>query len=195
MNRRTWFETGLPGRGPGLFAPLIAAGMIILGGDNPAVGGNGNGDTLSLPPLKMIAVPAGTVTANIGEDYGGYSKGPFAEAGTNNVTVNHFSVGETEITWELWKAVYNWATDEARGANKYTFDNPGRQGEDYNSGPVGTNQHPVMTISWRDAVVWCNAYSEAMGKTPAYKYIVVRYCAAVRINLSPLEKGKRIRRI
>jgi formylglycine-generating enzyme required for sulfatase activity len=28
----------------------------------------------------------------------------------------------------------------------------------------------VTEISWRDAVVWCNAYSEAMGKTPAYKY-------------------------
>jgi formylglycine-generating enzyme required for sulfatase activity len=35
-------------------------------------------------------------------------------------------------------------------------------------GPVGTNQHPVTEISWRDAVVWCNAYSEAVGKTPYY---------------------------
>jgi formylglycine-generating enzyme required for sulfatase activity len=25
-------------------------------------------------------------------------------------------------------------------------------------------------ISWRDAVVWCNAYSEATGKTPVYKH-------------------------
>jgi formylglycine-generating enzyme required for sulfatase activity len=34
---------------------------------------------------------------------------------------------------------------------------------------VGTNKHPVTEISWRDAVVWCNAYSEAAGKTPVYK--------------------------
>jgi formylglycine-generating enzyme required for sulfatase activity len=33
---------------------------------------------------------------------------------------------------------------------------------------VGTNQHPVTAISWRDAVVWCNAYSEATGRTPVY---------------------------
>jgi formylglycine-generating enzyme required for sulfatase activity len=67
--------------------------------------------------------------------------------------------------------VYDWATDSARGANQYTFANPGRQGgDDPDSGSaVGTNKHPVTGISWRDAVVWCNAYSEAVGKTPVYK--------------------------
>jgi formylglycine-generating enzyme required for sulfatase activity len=70
----------------------------------------------------------------------------------------------------LWKAVYDWATADARGANKYTFAYHGRQGGDGGTAPVGTNQHPVTEISWRDAVVWCNAYSEATGKTPAYKF-------------------------
>jgi formylglycine-generating enzyme required for sulfatase activity len=70
----------------------------------------------------------------------------------------------------LWEAVYDWATNDARGANKYTFANAGRQGGDTGSGPVGTDQHPVTTISWRDAVVWCNAYSEAAGKRPVYNY-------------------------
>jgi formylglycine-generating enzyme required for sulfatase activity len=58
------------------------------------------------------------------------------------------------------------------GANKYTFDNEGREGNDGTDGaaPTTANQEPVTTVSWRDAVVWCNAYSEAAGKTPAYKY-------------------------
>jgi formylglycine-generating enzyme required for sulfatase activity len=113
------------------------------------------------------AVPGGTVRAAIGD-----SGGPFSAAGTTAVPVAAFYMGETEVTYELWKAVYDWATDSARGANQYTFANAGRQGGDYpdTGAAVGTNKHPVTEINWRDAVVWCNAYSEAAGKTPVYKY-------------------------
>jgi formylglycine-generating enzyme required for sulfatase activity len=79
-------------------------------------------------------------------------------------------MGETEITYELWEAVYNWATDSARGSNVYTFGFFGQPGGNSNSDPVGTNQHPVTIVSWRDMVVWCNAYSEMSGKTPVYQY-------------------------
>jgi formylglycine-generating enzyme required for sulfatase activity len=112
---------------------------------------------------KLISIPAGTVTENIGA-----SGGPFVGAGATNVAVSAFYIGETEVTYELWKAVYDWAVSDDRGANKYTFANAGRQGGDTGYGPVGTDQHPVTTISWRDAVVWCNAYSEAAGKAPVY---------------------------
>jgi formylglycine-generating enzyme required for sulfatase activity len=114
--------------------------------------------------ISMVSVSGGTVTEDIGW-------GAFYDAGTNPVTVSSFKIGETEISWELWEAVYTWATDTARGADTYTFANTGRQGGDSLShAPAGTNQHPVTEISWRDAVVWCNAYSEAAGKTPVYKY-------------------------
>jgi formylglycine-generating enzyme required for sulfatase activity len=91
--------------------------------------------------------------------------GPFQTAGTANVTVDPFNIGRTEVTYELWYGVKYWA--EGHG---YIFINPGRQGGDTNgtNDPVGTNRHPVTNISWRDAVVWCNAYSEVKGKTPYY---------------------------
>jgi formylglycine-generating enzyme required for sulfatase activity len=108
----------------------------------------------------MRAVPAGTVTADIGE-----SGGPFKNATAMPVQVSAFSMGETEVTYELWRAVYDWAL--GRG---YTFANAGRQGGDNSTGPVGTNRHPVTTISWRDAVVWCNAYSETVGRAPVYYF-------------------------
>jgi sulfatase modifying factor 1 len=83
-------------------------------------------------------------------------------------------MGETEVTYELWKKVYDWATTSA--ANTYTFANPGRQGGDANTGngAVGNTQNPVTTINWRDAMVWCNAASEmlggeAAGYEPVYK--------------------------
>ncbi|GHV85719.1 hypothetical protein AGMMS50230_13270 [Spirochaetia bacterium] len=108
------------------------------------------------PAYTLIAIPGGTVTANIGN-----TGGPFA--GTIPVTVSAFKIGQTEVTYELWEAVRVWAV-----LCGYTFANSGRQGGDSGSGPVGTNQHPVTTISWRDAVVWCNAYSEATGRIPYY---------------------------
>lgn len=68
------------------------------------------------------------------------------------------------------EAVYDWATHADREANKYTFANTGRQGRASGTDPVGTHQHLVTTISWRDVVVWCNDYNEALGKTLVYKY-------------------------
>jgi formylglycine-generating enzyme required for sulfatase activity len=123
-----------------------------------------------LPGYTMINVNSGTVSVSV--DYNGstsgYGTGPFSNAETVNVLIDTFSIGETEVTYELWRAVYDWATHTDRGANAYSFATSGRQGGDTATGPVGTNQHPVTTISWRDAVVWCNAYSEALGKTPVY---------------------------
>ncbi len=65
-------------------------------------------------------------------------------------------MAETEVTYELWNAVYLWSTDAARGENIYHFENTGTMGD----GNGDTNQHPVTTINWRDAMVWCNALTE-----------------------------------
>ncbi len=67
-----------------------------------------------------------------------------------------FIIGETEVTYKLWKEVYDWATDAARGSEKYTFANVGAMGY----GSSTTNQHPVTKVSWRDTIVWCNALTE-----------------------------------
>ncbi len=67
-----------------------------------------------------------------------------------------FWMAETEVTYELWKTVYDWATDDARGEARYTFKNAGTRGD----GIGDTDQHPVTMISWHDALVWCNALTE-----------------------------------
>ncbi len=69
-----------------------------------------------------------------------------------------YLIAETEVTYELWSKVYNWAT-----SNGYTFANAGRQGGDADNcagAAVGTDQHPVTCINWRDAMVWANALTE-----------------------------------
>jgi formylglycine-generating enzyme required for sulfatase activity len=55
----------------------------------------------------LRAVPGGTVTT--GTTWASGSNYPLPQ------TISAFYMGETEITYELWKAVYDWATDSARG--------------------------------------------------------------------------------
>jgi formylglycine-generating enzyme required for sulfatase activity len=64
-----------------------------------------------------------------------------------------------ETTYELWYEVRVWAE-----ANGYTFANQGRNGYQ------GTTNHPVTEVSWRDIIVWCNAYSEKENRQPVYTY-------------------------
>ncbi len=91
-------------------------------------------------------------------------------------SISSFEMGKFEVTYELWYIVYTWAKD-----NGYNFQNAGMEGSitgggyfpNYNNigkEPTSENKlHPVTMISWRDAIVWCNAYSESCGYTPVYK--------------------------
>jgi formylglycine-generating enzyme required for sulfatase activity len=109
----------------------------------------------------------------------GYLKGVFIENRT--VTLSPFKIAKYETTYELWYEVKQWATAAARGASVYTFANAGRQGGTFGAGAVGTNKHPVTEISWRDAIVWCNAYSEMSGKEPVY-YTDGAYTTVLRVS-------------
>ena len=86
-------------------------------------------------------------------------------------TLAAYKIGSAEITYALWYDVYKWATDSARGANRYTFYRSGREGKNGTDGAVpsaAAMYHPVSNISWRDAIIWCNALSEKTGRTPLY---------------------------
>ncbi len=85
------------------------------------------------------------------------------DAGTAEVG-EAFLIGGTEVPFELWKEVYDWATDHSRGSDSYSFAGPGWQGAIPGSSipalPFGTPRHPVTMINWRTAMVWCNALTE-----------------------------------
>ncbi len=91
----------------------------------------------------------------------------FAKASSDEpVDVMAFYFAQSEVTYSRWYEVYTWAVN-----NGYKFANPGREGNAGTDGaaPTGSNL-PVTMISWRDAIVWCNAASEKDGLTPVYKY-------------------------
>ncbi len=121
------------------------------GSDNSNTNGDNAGEVdiylADSVKFNMIYVPGGmTSPAGINDD------------GTATVADTYW-IGETEVTYELWQKVYEWAvngTGGAAGEGQYLFENTGTQ----SGGSGGTNQHPVVGICWRDAMVWCNALTE-----------------------------------
>lgn len=128
---------------------ILAVSMIFIaigfmGCKSSVEKDNGEGDGNSFVPNKMIKI-------------------------TGNTTIPDFYISNTELTYSKWYEVYQWATSESRGEYKYEFTYFGREGtNDVNGAAPINNRQPVIYISWRDAIVWCNAASEKEGFTPVY---------------------------
>jgi formylglycine-generating enzyme len=104
-------------------------------------GGNGNsGSLLASFSIAMSRVP-GAASFPTGID-----------DNDTCTTMNYpYFIAQTEVTYELWSTVYTWAKTHG-----YAFGNKGKKG----SHGSGSDQKPVTTVSWRDAMVWCNALTE-----------------------------------
>jgi len=84
---------------------------------------------------RALRIPAGKNSGTDPDD-GAYSL----------TTSNALFMDTSEITKAQWDTVTNWAL-----TNDYTF---------ANAGSGSASNHPVHSISWVDAVMWCNARSE-----------------------------------
>jgi|GEM_PF-3485571 hypothetical protein len=75
-----------------------------------------------------------------------------------------FQIGKDCVSYELWYVVKLWAEK-----NGYKFEMAG-MAHDYGQGelPEKDSAASVRGVSWRDAVVWCNAYSQMMKLKPFY---------------------------
>ncbi len=97
-----------------------------------------------------------------------------------------FWLAESEVTYELWYKVAAWAKK-----NGYTYNEPGREGNMGSDGaaPSGTKGMPATMMTWRDAVVWCNAlteyYNSLNGSEPDLDFVYYTDAAYT----SPLKKS------
>jgi formylglycine-generating enzyme required for sulfatase activity len=160
-------------------AVLLAFGLFLIACPTGGSGGGGGDPQLpGGPPItipepefefdtpethrEMVSLDGGTITGD--GPYGVFPAG-------RDVTLNAFTMAKYQTTWQLWKEVYDWAL-----AKGYSFQNAGKEGHGNDNGTgLEANEatrktRPVSLISWRDAIVWCNAYSELTGKTPVYYY-------------------------
>ncbi|UTC75499.1 SUMF1/EgtB/PvdO family nonheme iron enzyme [Treponema sp. OMZ 792] len=158
-------------------AAILAVGLLFTGCPNSAggsgSGSSGGGGTPPTPPnvgsvedtgdgfIKIIPPANGITGVAPNYDLPGseaWWKGVF-RAG-RKVKLSPYKLGKTEVTYELWHSVLKWNTDNAKG---YIFANQGREGSGGGEGTAPTDEgknEPVTTISWRDCIVWCNAYTE-----------------------------------
>jgi len=68
-----------------------------------------------------------------------------------------YKMAKYELTYRLWKEVYEWAVK-----NGYIFSNEGKRNT---KDDVPSDKLPIVGISWRDAIVWCNAYTQKLNKS------------------------------
>ena len=113
----------------------------------------GLGKETAANPLEvaegMASVPAGRCL--IGDSF---HEGLKNEQPVHAVQTDAFFMDRHLVTKERWDTVHAWAV-----TNGYTFSPaPAARGE----------AHPIHSVSWYDAVKWCNARSEMEGRTPAY---------------------------
>ena len=99
----------------------------------------------------MAFIPAGNFT--MGNTF--TNEGYLGELPLHTVYVSAFYIDRTEVTKALWDDVYNWAG--THGYSFVVFTAPGKAAN-----------HPAHSMTWYDAVMWCNARSEKEGRVPAY---------------------------
>ena len=141
----------------GLAAMMMLAAMMIVG-CKQAQGNSSSGkstDTPSAYDFVEINPPAAGITGkdptySLPKD-GDSFKGVFIKDRT--VKLSRYKLGKTEVPYKLWKEVYDWAVQPANG---YKFAKAGVKG----SSGSGSEEEPVTTVSWRDCIVWCNAYTQ-----------------------------------
>lgn len=145
-----------------------SSGVSVKATTGYGVAENGNividGTELSKTGTVTIIKAGKRVTVAAGKAWSSATNYPLP------VTMNPFIMGQYQVTYELWYTVYQWATSSARGSAVYTFSHEGCEGESGTKGaePTDAKYEPVTKISWRDAIIWCNALSEMTGKTPVY---------------------------
>jgi len=89
---------------------------------------------------RMILVKGGTLPQSISP--------------VSGQILGSFQLGRHEVTLDQWRAVQAYASK-----NGYDLAGVGRG---------STGSHPVVNVSWFDAVKWCNALSEMARLKPAY---------------------------
>jgi formylglycine-generating enzyme required for sulfatase activity len=102
-------------------------------------------------PSGMVLIPGGSFTMGNCMDPGeGYSD----ELPLHTNYVSAFYMDTNLVSYTLWTSVYNWAVTHG-----YSFEY-GAQGK--------ASNHPAQSMTWYDAVKWCNARSEKEGRVPCY---------------------------
>ncbi|MDB6371807.1 MULTISPECIES: SUMF1/EgtB/PvdO family nonheme iron enzyme [Photorhabdus] len=117
-----------------------------------------SGNSYSFNDIKLSFVEGG-------DFYVGYVFGVEDYENHSNVKLDSFYIMKNEVTYSLYKEVYEWAI-----LNGYEFDD-GCNGASYENclpSEQDDGRHPVTNIEWLDTIVFSNALSEKLKLSPVY---------------------------
>jgi formylglycine-generating enzyme required for sulfatase activity len=105
-----------------------------------------------IPYSDIVVVPGGTFNQSDGTS-------------SFSHTISGFLIGKYMVTYDLWYLVRQWSL-----SNGYSYTFAGAEGcsGTYGAAPTGNRYMPVTSMTWREAIIWCNAYSQMTGLTPVY---------------------------
>lgn len=118
-----------------------------------------------LSPQDFNSLSAVRLGPSYPAQYDVYVIGDGSQSYTATCWITPFEINRYETTYELW-----YETREIAEALGYKFINPGQEGTRGKRGaePTKNKDQPVTMISWYDAIIWCNAFSEIHALTPCY---------------------------
>ena len=110
---------------------------------------------LAAPTVTAGAVPAGMALIPAGKFKMGdpFEREASDQVPVHTVHVSAFLIDRQKVTGTLWNEVRSWG--QAHGYTDL-------------SATAKAADHPVHSLTWYDAVKWCNARSEKEGLTPVY---------------------------
>ena len=109
---------------------------------------------------NMVWIPGGTFQmGSPSTETGRNAREDYRTENDGNVTVSGFYMGRYQVTQEQYQAVMgNNPSAHRAGGSRASFVTG-----------LNTNTFPVETVSWYDAIVFCNRLSILEGLTPAYR--------------------------
>ncbi len=113
--------------------------------------------------FNVVYVPGKTFPTGV-DDNGDIDGNGTQDVSPTATVANAYWVGETEVTYELWDTVYDWALDTTVDHDGDGYTNAIHGDDDvYTFDAVIMTAYPdrpVPNINWRDCLVWCNALTE-----------------------------------
>ena len=113
--------------------------------------------TQTAPVIDMVRIPAGVFT--LGKELGTKGGGYHGNTPTS-VALSGYRIGKYQVTQDQWRAVMGDNVNLINPNPSYFSSNPA-------SGEV-QGRRPVESVSWYEALVFCNRLSIKKGLRPAY---------------------------
>jgi formylglycine-generating enzyme required for sulfatase activity len=145
--------------GPGTYTRMYGASEWTKQGDGGGGGGGGGGDPTIPVSIEMVPIQGGTFTMGSPTDEPERMAAGNTSETEHQVTLSDFYMSKHEVTQGQYKAVTGMTIVEQQALATSPSTTDYGRGDNF----------PMYSVSWYDALVFCNKLSVAEDLNPAYE--------------------------